>query len=249
MTVLSIHNPATGQRIAELPTDDAVSVAAKAARARVAQPAWAALPLGARKACIERFRNALEADVEELAATLTAEVGKPIRQARNEINGLRARIDFFLEAVEGAVSPETVFADAAMTERIDHDPLGVIANISAWNYPYFVGGNVFVPALLTGNAVLYKPSEHATLTGLHIDRLLHAAGVPEPVFATVVGAGTVGSSLIEHPVDGVFFTGSAATGQRIAAAVGSRFVRLQLELGGKDPTYVADDADPQAAAE
>jgi len=249
MTVLSVHNPATGERIADVTADDAASVAAKAARARAAQPAWAAQPLGARKACIERFRNALEADVEELAQTLTAEVGKPIRQARNEIDGLRGRIDFFLDAVERAVSPETVFADAAMTERIGHDPLGVVANISAWNYPYFVGGNVFVPALLTGNAVLYKPSEYATLTGLHIDRRLHAAGVPEAIFATVVGAGAVGAALLDQPVDGVFFTGSAATGKRVAAAVGPRLVRLQLELGGKDPTYVADDADPKAAAE
>jgi acyl-CoA reductase-like NAD-dependent aldehyde dehydrogenase len=136
-----------------------------------------------------------------------------------------------------------------MTERIAHDPLGVVANISAWNYPYFVGGNVFVPALLTGNAVLYKPSEYATLTGLHIDRLLHAAGIPADVFITVVGAGDVGAALLEQRVDGVFFTGSVATGAKIAQAMGSRMVRLQLELGGKDPTYVADDADPKAAAE
>jgi acyl-CoA reductase-like NAD-dependent aldehyde dehydrogenase len=249
MTVLSIHNPATGERIADVPADDAASVIAKTARARAAQPAWAARPLAERQACIRRFRAALESGVDELAATLTAEVGKPIRQARNEINGVLGRIDFFVDAVEGAVATEAVFSDAAMTERIGHDPLGVVANISAWNYPYFVGANVFVPALLTGNAVLYKPSEYATLTGLHIARLLHAAGVPEAVFAAVVGAGEVGAALLEQPVDGVFFTGSAATGARIAATMGPRLVRLQLELGGKDPTYVADDADPQAAAE
>jgi len=249
MTALSVHNPATGERIAEVAADDAASVVARTARARAAQPAWAARPLAERQACIRRFRAALESGVDELAATLTAEVGKPIRQARNEINGVLGRIDFFLDAVEGAVATEAVFSDAAMTERIGHDPLGVVANISAWNYPYFVGANVFVPALLTGNAVLYKPSEYATLTGLHIARLLHAAGVPEAVFAALVGAGDVGAALLEQPVDGVFFTGSAATGARIAAAMGPRLVRLQLELGGKDPTYVADDADPKAAAE
>ncbi len=108
---------------------------------------------------------------------------------------------------------------------------------------------MFVPALLTGNTVLYKPSEFATLTGLHIDRLLHAAGVPADVFITLIGGGEVGAALIEQKVDGVFFTGSAATGARIAAAVGPRMIRLQLELGGKDPTYVAEDADPKAAAE
>jgi acyl-CoA reductase-like NAD-dependent aldehyde dehydrogenase len=249
MKQLPIHNPSNGALIAQVAVDDAVSVAAKAARARAAQPQWAARPLAERRNCIQRFRAGIEADAETLAATLTAEVGKPIRQSRNELNGLLGRIDFFLAEVERAIATETVFHDAAMTERIDHDPLGVVANISAWNYPYFVGGNVFVPALLTGNAVLYKPSEYATLTGQHIARLLHAAGVPPDVFTTLVGTGETGAALLEQPVDGVFFTGSAATGARIAAAVGARMIRLQLELGGKDPSYVCDDADPGAAAE
>ena len=249
MTTLTITNPFDGSRLAELPADDAASVAGKAARARAAQPAWAAAPYAERRACIERFRGAVAAELEALAKTLTQEVGKPLAQSRNELNGFLARIDFFLEKAAHTVAPETVFADAAMTERIDHDPLGVVANISAWNYPYFVGGNVFVPALLTGNAVLYKPSEFATLTGQHIGRLLHAAGVPDDVFIVVVGTGEVGAALLAQDVDGVFFTGSVATGQKIAAAMGSRFVRLQLELGGKDPTYVADDADAKIAAE
>ncbi|MGZ5891796.1 MAG: aldehyde dehydrogenase family protein, partial [Caldimonas sp.] len=248
-TTLLITDPAVGRTLAEVPADDAPSVAAKFARARAAQPAWAALPLGERKACIVRFRERVVAELETLARTLTSEVGKPIAQSRNELNGFLGRIDFFLAAVEASTADEEVFADASIRERIGHEPLGVVANVSAWNYPYFVGGNVFVPALLTGNAVLYKPSEFATLTGLQIDRLLHASGVPADVFITVVGAGAVGAALIEQPVDGVFFTGSAATGARIAAAVGARMIRLQLELGGKDPSYVAEDADPEAAAE
>jgi acyl-CoA reductase-like NAD-dependent aldehyde dehydrogenase len=108
---------------------------------------------------------------------------------------------------------------------------------------------VVVPALLAGNAVLYKPSEHATLTGAHLVRLLHQAGVPRDVLALVVGAGAAGAALLEQPIDGLFFTGSVATGKRIAAALAGRLVKLQLELGGKDPSYVRADADPQAAAE
>ena len=128
---------------------------------------------------------------EELAQTLTREVGKPIKQSRNELNGLLGRIDFFLAEAARVLRDEKVFADAAqkLEERISHEPLGVIANISAWNYPYFVGGNVFVPALLAGNAVLYKPSEFATLTGLHIAEMLVAAGVPDDVFIPVIGGG------------------------------------------------------------
>ena len=248
-STLKITNPATATLLAEVPADDAASVVAKAARARAAQPAWAARPLAGRTAMVVAFRGLVVAELETLAATLTAEVGKPLAQSRNELNGFLGRIDFFLAEVEASIADENVFADASTRERIGHQPLGVVANVSAWNYPYFVGGNVFVPALLTGNTVLYKPSEFATLTGQHIDRLLHAAGIPADVFITLVGGGEVGAALIEQKVDGVFFTGSAATGARIAAAVGPRMIRLQLELGGKDPTYVADDADPKAAAE
>jgi acyl-CoA reductase-like NAD-dependent aldehyde dehydrogenase len=249
MSTLKITNPADGSPLAEVAADDAASVAAKAKRARRAQPAWQATPLAERSAAIARFRGAVAAEIESLARTLTQEVGKPLAQSRNELNGFLGRIDFFLAEVAKTTAPETVFADGAMTERIDHDPLGVVANISAWNYPYFVGGNVFVPALLTGNAVVYKPSEFATLTGQQIERLLHCAGIPADVFMTVVGAGDVGAALLAQDVDGVFFTGSVATGMKIAQACGPRMVRLQLELGGKDPTYVADDVDPGSAAE
>ena len=249
MTVLQIHNPADGSLIRELPADDAASVAAKVATARAAQPAWAAVPLAERIACIVRFRAALVAELETLAATLTSEVGKPIRQSRNELNGLLPRIDFFVAQVEASIAAETVHDEGGVTERIGHDPLGLVANISAWNYPYFVGANVFVPALLTGNAVLYKPSEFATLTGLHIARLLHASGVPSDVFVPLVGAGAVGQALLAQRIDGVFFTGSYGTGAKIAQTIGPRMIRLQLELGGKDPSYVCDDAAVAAAAE
>ena len=249
MNKLKIINPATGALIVEIDADDANSVAGKAAQARAAQPKWATTSLADRKACIVRFRALLLERIEPLAHTLSAEVGKPIKQSRNEINGLITRIDFFLEKVESLTASETVMTDGAMTERIGHEPLGVIGNISAWNYPYFVGGNVFIPALLTGNAVLYKPSEFATLTGWHIARLLHEAGIAKDVFIPLIGAGPVGAALLDQKLDGVFFTGSYATGARIASIIGPRMTRLQLELGGKDPTYVRADADVKNAAE
>jgi acyl-CoA reductase-like NAD-dependent aldehyde dehydrogenase len=249
MSQLVIHNPTDGEKIAEMAADDAASVAAKAARARAAQPGWAATPLPERQACVARFRDAVARELESLAATLTRETGKPISMSRRELNGLPGRLDFFIGMVEPVTATETVFDEGGMKERIEHVPLGVVGNISAWNYPWFVGCNVIVPALLTGNAVLYKPSEYATLTGLEIARLLHEAGVPQDVFVALVGAGPVGAALLEQRIDGLFFTGSYATGAGIARTVGSRFIKLQLELGGKDPTYVCDDADPAAAAE
>jgi acyl-CoA reductase-like NAD-dependent aldehyde dehydrogenase len=246
--MLIVHNPADGSVVAELAEDTAQTVAARYAAARAAQPAWAAAPPDARLACIRRFRECIVRELDALAAVTTSEVGKPLRQSRNELNGLLGRIDFFLEQTAATLAPRTVLEDGGMVERISHDPLGVIANISAWNYPWFVGANVFVPALLTGNAVLYKPSEFATLTGLQIGRLLHEAGVPKDVFAVVVGAGEAGAALLAQPVDGVFFTGSYATGRKVAQAVGDRMIRMQLELGGKDPTYVCEDVDVGAAA-
>jgi acyl-CoA reductase-like NAD-dependent aldehyde dehydrogenase len=249
MPNLSIHNPTTGALIADVPADDAAAVARKYATARAARPHWAAVPMAERLGIVQRFRAGVVAELETLAATLTREVGKPIAQSRNELNGLLPRLDFFLEQAEGAVRDEHVFNGGGMHEQVTHVPLGVVANISAWNYPWFVGCNVIVPALLTGNAVLYKPSEFATLTGQAIVRLLHEAGVPREVLACVTGAGEVGAALVAQPIDGLFFTGSAATGQHIAAALAGRLVKLQLELGGKDPTYVRADADPKAAAE
>jgi len=248
MTTLSIHNPATGTLIATLPADDAASVAAKAIAARAAQPVWAAVPMAQRKACVEAFRAGVVRELETLARIMTEETDKPIRMSRNELNGLLPRIDFFLAQVDASIARETVLVEAGMTEEIEHAPLGVVANISAWNYPWFVGCNVILPALLTGNAVLYKPSEYAARTGLAITRLLHEAGVPQAVMACLVGGGDVGQALLAQRVDGVFFTGSYTTGKRIAEAVAGRMIKLQLELGGKDPSYVCDDADLPAAA-
>src|SRR5207248_7737107 len=185
---------------------------------------WAAQPLRKRIDTVRKFKEQVIERQETLARTLTQEVGKPIRQSRNELKGLAGRLDFFVAESARALRDETLLADREqkLEERISHEPLGVIANISAWNYPYFVGCNVFVPALVAGNAVLYKPSEYATLTGLHIAAMLHEAGVPADVFVPVVGGGKAGAALLRQPVDGVFFTGSFATGAKVGAAAGRR---------------------------
>jgi acyl-CoA reductase-like NAD-dependent aldehyde dehydrogenase len=136
-----------------------------------------------------------------------------------------------------------VVHEGATREKIVYEPLGIVGNISAWNYPYLVGVNVFIPALLAGNGVLYKPSEYATLTGLHIQRLLHGAGVPTDVFQLVAGKGAAGEWLLQLPLNGYFFTGSYRTGRIIAERVAGKLVPCQLELGGKDPLYVMDDVE------
>jgi acyl-CoA reductase-like NAD-dependent aldehyde dehydrogenase len=247
---MKIVNPASGAVITEVPEDGAFAVRRKYERARAAQPAWAATSIRKRLDAIRAFRQCVTARHETLARTLTQEVGKPIVQSRNELNGLLKRLDFFIAEAARVLRDEKVFADEKerLEERISHEPLGVVANISAWNYPYFVGSNVFIPALLAGNSVLYKPSEFATLTGQHIAEMLHASGVPQDAFITVIGGAKTGAALLRQPIDAVFFTGSYGTGARIGAAAGRKMIKAQLELGGKDPVYVCDDADPKAAA-
>ena len=247
---MKISNPATGAVVAEVAEDASAAVRAKYLRARAAQPAWAATPIGERLDVLRAFRERIVAMRDTLARTLTQEVGKPIKQSRNELDGLLLRIDFFLDQAARVLREQKVYVDGGdkLEERISHEPLGVIANISAWNYPYFVGSNVFVPALIAGNAVLYKPSEYATLTGLHIAEMFDQAGIPTNVFIPVIGGAATGSALLRQPVDGVFFTGSYATGAKVGAAGGRKMIKVQLELGGKDPVYVCDDVDIATAA-
>jgi acyl-CoA reductase-like NAD-dependent aldehyde dehydrogenase len=241
--MIQVINPATEEIIATLEADTATSVQQKFETAAAVQPSWAKVPLAERIQVIERFYNLLDEQQQQLAETLTAEVGKPIRQAYNEINGARTRIEFFISNTAKYLEEEWVNTTAATKEKITYEPLGVIANISAWNYPYLVGVNVFIPALLGGNAVLYKPSEYSTLTGMHIYRLFKEAGLPDNCFQIISGGATVGEHLLQLPLNGYFFTGSYKTGQYIARQVAHKLVPCQLELGGKDPLYVMDDVE------
>ena len=194
-----------------------------------------------RNKIIEQFGKMLATNIESLAGILTAEVGKPLQQSRNEINGAITRINWMTANAEKYLADEIMNLQAGLEERITYEPLGIVCNISAWNYPYLVGVNVFVPALLAGNAVQYKPSEHATLTGLEIEKLLKQAGIPTDVLQVATGGSMVGEILLDLPFDGYFFTGSYKTGKHIYDSVASKMVICQLELGGKDPLYVADD--------
>lgn len=240
---MQIINPATEEVIADIPEDTRDSVQQKYDTALVAQTAWAQTPLTQRIQCIQRFYDLLDTHKDELARTLTSEMGKPIQQSYNELNGARTRIKFFIDHSEKYLAEEWITTEGSTREKIVYEPLGVIANISAWNYPYLVGVNVFIPALIGGNAVLYKPSEYATLTGMHIQKLLHGAGVPKNCFQVITGKGQAGEYLLDLPLDGYYFTGSHRTGKYIAERVAPKLVPCQLELGGKDPLYVMDDVE------
>lgn len=237
---MNIINPATEEVIAQIETDDSKSVQKKVLLLRQGHKEWKNVSLKDRISCVERFRHLLGDEIETLTKTLTLETGKTLVESRNEIKGAQKKLEFFINESESLLSPKTVHESGSVVEKIEYVSLGVIANISAWNYPYLVGINIFVPALICGNSVAYKPSEMATLTGQHILRLLHTAGIPQNVIQGFFGPAEVGQALIDHQLDGYYFTGSVATGKKILNQVGTRGVPLVFELGGKDPLYITD---------
>ena len=238
---MKIINPATEEIIREVEEDSKKSIDKKFKLLQVAQPGWQKVSLAERNKVLQQFSLLLKENIEHLALILTSEVGKPLQQSRNEINGAINRIKWLTENAEKYLSDETMHIEEGLEEKISYEPLGVICNISAWNYPYLVGVNVFVPALLAGNAVMYKPSEYATLPAFEIEKLLQRSGLHENIFHIAFGAKEVGEILLELPFDGYFFTGSYKTGKYIYEKVAAKMIPCQCELGGKDPLYIADD--------
>jgi acyl-CoA reductase-like NAD-dependent aldehyde dehydrogenase len=240
---MKVINPATEAVITDIAEDTNQTILEKFELLSKGQQAWSKVNIANRIAAIQKFYDLLDENKDELAATLTSEMGKPLQQSYNELNGARGRIKYFIDNAAKYLAEEWITTEGATKEKIVFEPLGVIANISAWNYPFLVGVNVFIPALISGNAVFYKPSEYATLTGQHIQALLYKAGVPENCFQMAIGKGSVGEQLLLLPLNGYFFTGSYRTGKYIAEKVAGKMVPCQLELGGKDPLYVTDDVD------
>ncbi|SDL61558.1 aldehyde dehydrogenase family protein [Kriegella aquimaris] len=238
---MKIKNPATNKVIAELTDNSPSEIKSKLNTLRKGQKEWSRLSVRERLDCIVKFGELMQANKEELAAILTSETGKPLQQSLNEIVGAQNRIDHLKNNAEKWLADENLVDSGATHEKIVYEPLGVIANISAWNFPYNVGYNVFLYALVAGNSVMYKPSEYASLTGKQFEKYLHEAGIPKNVFMCAIGDGKLGQRILKEPFDGYFFTGSHATGQKIASTVASKLVPVQLELGGKDPLFVADD--------
>lgn len=230
--------------------DSVTNLQQKFSTLKQGQKSWQKLPVTERLTIIKRFIELLKTNEDQLAHDLHEENGKPLQEAHNEIKGACYRTQFFIDHTATTLQEKVMNEVNGVKEILAFEPLGVVANISAWNYPFVVGVNVFIPALLAGNAVLYKPSEYANTTGRNIEKLLHQAGVPTNVFIAAIGDGKVGNAILSLPCDGYFFTGSYRVGNYIAEKVAHKLVPVGLELGGKDPIYVMDDVEniQQAAA-
>lgn len=238
---MNLINPANGQILKTIETDTPSAIQKKYEQAKSAQAQWKNTTIKNRIAVVLKFKELLLQNIETAANILSDEMGKPLQQARNEINGGAARIQFFIDNSERWLQEEWLTQEENLSEKISHEPLGVIANISAWNYPYLVGINVFIPAIIAGNAVLYKPSEFTSLTGIEIEKYFKAALLPHGIFQTIIGDKYAGEALLNLPLNGYFFTGSYKTGKYIYEKVASKMVPCGLELGGKDPLYITED--------
>jgi acyl-CoA reductase-like NAD-dependent aldehyde dehydrogenase len=246
-------NPATGELLRGFECAGEGEVQAAVERARAAQLAWADLGLRRRIAVLREFQAKLYAKKSEIAAAITREVGKPLVEALvTEVLVVLDATRFLIDNAWGLLRDEPVphgnLATKLKSGWLVREPHGVIGIISPWNYPFSIPATETLAALVAGNAVVLKPSELTPLVALELASLLHAAGVPEDVFQVVVGEGPAGAALLRSPIDKLVFTGSVATGKRIAAAAAERLLPVVLELGGKDPMLVLDDADVDVAS-
>jgi acyl-CoA reductase-like NAD-dependent aldehyde dehydrogenase len=251
-TISSI-NSSTGATLREFPCADEAQVRAAVSRARAAQPSWSNLALSRRIAIVREFQQLLLARKSEVADLITQETGKPRAEAlTTEVLVVLDAVRFLVEHAHSLLRDEPIphgnLATKLKSGRLIREPYGVIGIISPWNYPFSIPATESLAALVAGNAAVLKPSELTTLCALELASILHAAGVPKEIFQVLPGDGTTGAALLESQIDKLVFTGSVSTGKRIAAAGAARLLPVVLELGGKDPMLVLDDANLDVAS-
>ena len=246
-------NPATGEVLGELDCAGPTEVHAAVARARAAQQDWNAWGVRNRVKVLRRFQQILLTRKKDVARRITEEAGKPyVESLLTEILVVLDAARFLIENAYPLLREEKLpHGNPALktkSGRVLHDPYGVIGIISPWNYPFSIPATEVMAALVAGNAVVLKPSEFTPLIALELQTLLREAGVPKDAFHVVPGEGAAGAALVESEIDKLVFTGSVATGLRIAQVAAGRLLPVVLELGGKDPMIVLDDADLDVAS-
>jgi succinate-semialdehyde dehydrogenase/glutarate-semialdehyde dehydrogenase len=247
------RNPATQAVLREFECASEAEVREAVGRAREAQGPWAALPVAKRVAILREFQRRLHERKRDVARLITQEAGKPYVEALlTEVTVVLDAARFLIENAHAFLREEPVSHGslAMKTKRgaLVREPQGVIGIIAPWNYPFSIPSTETLAALVTGNAVVLKPSEFTSLVALELASLLHAAGVPRHVMQVVVGDGATGAALLGAEIDKIVFTGSVPTGKRIAQAAAGRLLPMLLELGGKDPMLVLEDADLDVAS-
>jgi 1-pyrroline dehydrogenase len=247
---MEVLNPATGETIAEVPSGTQADVDRAVEAAKKALPEWLETTPGERAEALLKLADAIEDNAEELAELESVNVGKPLSYARDEMPVSADNIRFFAGAarlLEGKSAGEYMRGYTSMLRR---EPLGIVGGIAPWNYPLMMAVWKLAPALAAGNVQVLKPSEQTPLTTLKFAEFA-AEILPPGVFNVITGDGVpVGEGIVKHPdVRLVSLTGDVATGKEIARTAADTLKRVHLELGGKAPVLVFDDADPAAVAE
>ncbi len=248
---LNSYDPSTGTVVGTVPIHTAAEVDAAVSRARIAATSWGALSFQAREEELTAFRIAIAAHADELADLIHRENGKPELEALTEVMMALGHIKHATAIAEKAMASRKVSSGMLANFRasIGYHPLGVIGVIGPWNYPIFTPMGSIAYALAAGNAVVFKPSELTPLVAVKLAEIAAKTFALSDLLQVVTGAGPTGAALAKSAVDKIAFTGSAATGKRVMMAAAERLTPVLLELGGKDPMIVADDADLEKAAE
>lgn len=247
------YNPATGEEVGRVPDTSADEVKASVALARETQKRWKLNSFAERRRLVMLAREVILAQMDEIAHLISDESGKPFGEAiAMEIAPVLDLMQYFARNTEKLLKPRKVgiglYGLLGRASKIVYQPLGVVGIIPAWNYPFSIPLGEAVMALMAGNTVVIKPSELTPLVGVKIGEIFQKAGFPEGAVQVVTGAGETGAALVDAAPDKIMFTGSVATGKKIAEAAAKNLTPVVLELGGKDPMVVFADANLELAS-
>src|SRR5438552_2235553 len=247
------RNPATGEEIGRAPLTMPEEVARAVGRAREAQREWSKRSIRERGRFVMKARRIVLSELEEIALLISRETGKPVAEAISmELATTLDLMQYFARKSAGLLRRRRIgVGQYALMGRSSYEiykPLGVVGIISPWNFPWATPLDEVAMGLMAGNAVVLKPSELTPLTGLKIKDVFDRAGLADGLLQVVTGDGSTGAALVGSGVDKIMFTGSGATGKRVAEAAAKYLTPVVLELGGKDPMIVLDDANVKNAA-
>ncbi len=250
---ITSYNPATGDEVGRVPVVSVDEVKAAVERARTAFQSWKKTSFKERAAYIMKAREVILSQVDEIAHLISAESGKPFGEAISmEIAPVLDLMQYFARNTEKLLKPHKIgigiYGLMGRSSKIVYHPLGVVGIIPAWNYPFSIPLGEATMALMAGNTVVIKPSDLTPFVGLKIGEIFEKVGLPQNCVQIVSGGGPTGAALVDAPPDKIMFTGSVATGKKIAAAAAKNLTSVVLELGGKDPMIVFADANLELAA-
>ncbi len=250
---LVTSNPNTKEIIGEIEKNNPSDLTLLVKRARKAQEEWKNLPLDERLKFFKRVKNIIYQRRDEIAQLITNENGKPLFESYStEVIPTLSILEYYIKNSKKFLKPhyERIKLPVMIHKKswIEYEPYGVVGIISPWNYPLLLPMGQIVPALIAGNAVIFKPSEWTPFVGKMIDEILREVSLPENVFQIIFGEAEIGEALVNSEIDKLFFTGSTKVGKIISKSASERLLPISLELGGKDPAIVLEDADLERTA-